>query len=187
MEEYILISWLNDFIFCPASIYFHTLYEDRERMTYQTTVQTKGTNSHETVDSSSYSKSKHILQGMDVCSNEYGIYGKIDMYNTKTKTLTERKRKIVKIYDGYIFQLYAQYFCLKEMGFDVEKIAFYSYVDNKKYNVLLPEEDNAMYEKFTNILKEMKEFSVSDYMPTNQEKCNNCIYNNICDRSLSAF
>lgn len=26
MEEIILISWLNDFIFCPVSIYFHNLY-----------------------------------------------------------------------------------------------------------------------------------------------------------------
>lgn len=28
MENPILITWLNDFIFCPVSIYFHSLYKE---------------------------------------------------------------------------------------------------------------------------------------------------------------
>jgi len=36
MSEYsIPISFLNDFIFCPASIYFHQLEENSEIITYQ--------------------------------------------------------------------------------------------------------------------------------------------------------
>lgn len=35
MEDYIKITQLNDFIFCPVSIYFHNLYEDSEPMLYQ--------------------------------------------------------------------------------------------------------------------------------------------------------
>lgn len=187
MEEYILISWLNDFIFCPISIYFHNMYESLEKTVYNTTFQTKGLNVHEKLDTETYSKSKHILQGKDVCSNLYGIYGKIDIYNTNTKVLTERKRKITTIYDGYIFQLYAQYLCLTEMGFEVQKLELYSYKDNKKYEILLPEDNREMYDKFIKLLDEIRDFSISEYIPTNIEKCNNCIYNNMCDRSLSAF
>lgn len=35
MEDLIKITQINDFIFCPASIYFHNLYGDRETTTYQ--------------------------------------------------------------------------------------------------------------------------------------------------------
>lgn len=31
-DSTILISQLNDFIFCPASIYFHNLYGDRDNL-----------------------------------------------------------------------------------------------------------------------------------------------------------
>ena len=44
MEETILISYLNDFIFCPISIYFHKLYGGLKKELYQTTYQTEGTN-----------------------------------------------------------------------------------------------------------------------------------------------
>lgn len=88
MEDYILISWINDFIFCPASIYYHNLYEDTDKIIYTDLPQQKGTEVHSAVDQKRYSGSKHILQSIDVCSNEYQIYGKIDVYDTKTKTLT---------------------------------------------------------------------------------------------------
>lgn len=35
MEDLIKITQINDFIFCPISIYFHSLYGDREKTTYQ--------------------------------------------------------------------------------------------------------------------------------------------------------
>lgn len=34
MYEEILITQLNDFIFCPASIYFHMLYGETDRISY---------------------------------------------------------------------------------------------------------------------------------------------------------
>lgn len=36
MEDLILITQLNDFIFCPASIYFHKLYGSESKLLYQT-------------------------------------------------------------------------------------------------------------------------------------------------------
>gem|GEM_PF-2376169 len=35
MESYIKLSTLNDFIFCPKSIYYHTLYDSYEKKLYQ--------------------------------------------------------------------------------------------------------------------------------------------------------
>ena len=60
------------------------------------------------------------------------------IYLMLTKTLIERKKKITTIYDGYVFQLYAQYYCLIEMGYLVEKIQFYSFDSNKTYPIKLP-------------------------------------------------
>ena len=38
------------------------------------------------------------------------------------------------------YQLYAQYFCLREMGYEVEKLKLYSLDDNKVYEIPLPNE-----------------------------------------------
>ena len=43
MEETILISYLNDFIFCPVSIYFHKLYGAMDKTLYQSSFQIDGT------------------------------------------------------------------------------------------------------------------------------------------------
>lgn len=50
MENPIIISNLNDFIFCPASIYFHNIYGQQNRRLYQSEKQLNGTKVHETVD-----------------------------------------------------------------------------------------------------------------------------------------
>jgi hypothetical protein len=43
MDDYIIISNLNDFIFCPASIYFHNLYGSMDTFLYQGASQINGT------------------------------------------------------------------------------------------------------------------------------------------------
>ena len=63
MEEIILISYLNDFIFCPLSIYFHKLYGEIDKTLYQTTFQINGTNAHKAIDNRTYSAKSNILQG----------------------------------------------------------------------------------------------------------------------------
>ena len=43
MDDLIIISNLNDFIFCPASIYFHKLYGSEDTIMYQSKAQLDGT------------------------------------------------------------------------------------------------------------------------------------------------
>lgn len=184
MDEAILISNLNDFIFCPASIYFHNLYGEQDTLSYQNTDQINGKKAHENVDVGIYSSKKNILSGIGVYSEKYGIVGKIDIYDGDRKQLIERKRTIKTIYDGYIFQLYAQYFGMTEMGYEVEKLFLYSMTDNKKYPVTLPDNDLDMFTKFNVLIQSMKEFSLETFEQTNKSKCARCIYEPACDRGL---
>ena len=137
MENLIRISWINDFVFCPVSIYYHGLFGNVNKLIYQDTPQILGTESHKTIDKGSYSDKKDILQGIEVYCSQYGLMGKIDIFDVKAGLLRERKKKIVVIYDGYIMQVYAQYHCLKEMGYSVKYLQFYSMDDNKIHPVLM--------------------------------------------------
>lgn len=137
MENAIKISNLNDYIFCPISIYFHNLYGDMDTIMYQMDYQIKGKFAHKTIDSNTYSTRKDVITSLDVYSEKYNLTGKIDIYDKSKMILIERKNKISEIYDGYIFQLYAQYFCMIEMGYKVEKLQIYSISDNKKYDIKL--------------------------------------------------
>lgn len=183
-DDCILISQLNDFIFCPASIYFHGLYGGRDKLTFQEASQLNGTKAHEAVDSGNYSSRKNILQGISVYSEKYRLVGKIDILDTAKQTLTERKKKIKVVYDGYVFQIYAQYFALSEMGYPVNKLQLYSMDDNKIYNVLLPQDNPVMYAKFEELVKAMRNFDLTAFKQANTAKCQNCIYEPACDRSL---
>lgn len=68
---------------------------------------------------------------IDVYSEKYGVIGKIDMYDENKKLLVERKKHVNKIYDGYVFQLYAQYFAMLEMGYTISSLEIRSLDDNK--------------------------------------------------------
>lgn len=61
MEDYILISWLNDYIFCPYSIYLHNIYNNVDNSVYYTTAQTKGKTAHTSIDNNHYSTHKSIM------------------------------------------------------------------------------------------------------------------------------
>lgn len=184
MEEPIAITKLNDFIFCPASIYFHGLFGSYSEVMYQSQKQLDGKEAHKTIDTGGYSTSKDILQGIPVFSEQYGLYGKIDLYDRKTLTLTERKKKIVKIYDGYVFQLFGQYFGMTEIGYTVEHMELYSMDDNKKYPIDIPAPGNPYYNRFLDLIEDISCFELSGFVQTNIEKCRNCIYSNLCDRTL---
>ncbi|MFW5852503.1 MAG: type V CRISPR-associated protein Cas4 [Nanoarchaeota archaeon] len=180
MEQNIIISNFNDFIFCPRSIYFHNLYSSFDEALYHTTYQTKGKNAHQSVDKQTYSTKKSSLEGIDVFSEELGVYGKIDLFDVNNGVLTERKNKIKKIYEGYYLQIYAQYFCLVEMGYIVKKIRFQSLSDNKIYDVALPGKDDK--DRLKEIIRGIKLFSLEDNTFTqNPNKCRMCIYKELCD------
>ena len=184
MDDYIAISWLNDFIFCPASIYFHQLYGEKDKMLVQTQYQIEGTQSHEKVDEGKYSTRKTVLQAIFVSSDKYRLVGRIDTFDTVTGILTERKNKIAAIYDGYVFQLYAQYFALQEMGYTVKRLRFHSLSDNKNYEVALPEDNPEMLSKFEKTVDGIRNLSLDTFVQTNSRKCQNCIYEPACDRTL---
>jgi CRISPR-associated protein Cas4 len=146
--------------------------------------QINGTSAHAAIDNHHYSNKKNILQGLSVYSEKYGLYGKIDSFDNDKGILTERKKKINVIYDGYVFQLYGQYFCLSEMGYSVNSLRLYSFDNNKIYNISSPSENKTMLTKFEKTLMSIHSFSFEDFVQQNQEKCLHCIYAPICDRSL---
>lgn len=183
-SDAILITQLNDFIFCPASIYFHGLYGEVERNLFQSEAQINGSAAHKTIDAQQYSSRQDIMQGCMVYSGKYNILGKIDIYDSRRHKLIERKRQIKRIYDGYIFQTYAECVCLREAGYIVESIVMHSMVDNRDYCIALPEDDIEMFLKFEKVIEEMKQFKLEKFVQNNSEKCRNCIYEPACDRSL---
>ena len=184
MEGYLTLSFLNDFVFCPRSIYFHQLYGRSDERTYKQKPQIEGTFAHKAIDEKSYATSKHILQGIDIYSDEYNICGKIDIFDTKKGLLTERKKRITVIYDGYIFQLYAQYYALSEMGYEVKSMRLYSMDTNTIFAIPLPSQDTDKREAFEQLLQDISAFDIDDDFTPNPTKCANCIYSNLCDRSV---
>ena len=181
MESYIPISFLNDFIFCPRSIYFHQVYTSFDVALYHEDIQTKGRLAHKNIDNKRYSTRKDILQGLDIYSTQYGLCGRIDVFDKTKKMLMERKKKVTKIYDGFVFQIYAHYYCLKEMGYNVEKLCIHSLDDNKNYFILLPKDNPVMDQGFKNVLKQIRAFDMTQPFFPNISKCKKCIYKNLCD------
>jgi CRISPR-associated protein Cas4 len=153
-------------------------------MTYQNSSQINGTHAHKAVDGDTYDERKDIITSLEVYSERYNLVGKIDIYDKKTLTLTERKKHISKIYDGYVFQIYAQYFAMTEMGYTIKRLKLHSMDDNKDYNIALPDDDFDMKEKFEDTIDRIKNFSMEGYQQTNVDKCRNCIYEPACDRGL---
>lgn len=184
MEPYIPISFLNDFIFCPRSIYFHQLYGKLDKQVYQQQPQIAGQAAHVSIEGKTYSTRKTVLQGIEIYCEQYKICGKIDIFDISTGKLTERKRQIKTIYDGYIFQVYAQYYALTEMGYKVNSIALHDIIHNKSYPIPLPCEDREMQLKFEALINQINCFDMNDQNFTpNTKKCLNCIYSNLCDYS----
>ena len=157
-DDWIQISQLNDFIFCPASIYFHNLYGRQAVLTYQSPDQLKGTAAHSAIDQRRYSTHKNILQSLFVESSTYGLIGKIDLFDSSTKTLIERKKQIKTIYDGYIFQIYGQYFCMIEMGFQVDHLQLYSWMIIENMTFPYRRTINLCFKNLNNYLRKCANF-----------------------------
>jgi CRISPR-associated protein Cas4 len=100
MYNHIAISTLNDFIFCPYSIYLHNVYMGGDEELVHATPQTRGKAAHGTIDNKIYSSKKDEISGLSVFCNELGIVGKIDIYKAKEKLLIERKYQLANIYRG---------------------------------------------------------------------------------------
>lgn len=184
MEPYITLSFLNDFIFCPRSIYFHQLYSGVEHDLYKQTPQIAGEAAHSAIGNKSHSTRKNVLQNVEVFSEKYNICGKIDVFDCESGKLIERKREIKTIYDGYVFQVYAQCHALREMGYTVNEIVIHDMVHNKNYPIPLPEDDAVMQQKFEKLISDINEFDFEEAgFEPNKAKCEKCIYSQLCDVS----
>ena len=182
MTDYINISTLNDFIFCPYSIYLHNVYMDTDETMYHAVPQTKGRAAHHATDTKTSSNRADDLLSLPVYSEVYGLMGKIDVYKRKEKKLIERKYQLKQIFQGQVYQLWAQMLCLKEMGFEVESIAFYEISTNKMIPVAMPTDaDLLAFKQFMNQFRHFDPSSTS--FSVNQNKCLHCIYCNLCDKT----
>lgn len=182
MYDYIQISKINDFLFCPHSLYFHSVYEGFDDGHYKARPQIAGRLAHATVDCKTAEGRKTLLQGMEVFSEQYGIVGKIDLFDIKTGELIERKRTIKKVHEGYRFQLWAQKCCLEEMGHRVQKMTLHSLTDNKKYDVTMDTESCARFEE---TLVRMRGFHPLHVAKTAYAaQCENCIYRELCKKTI---
>lgn len=184
MEEPVWITWLNDYVFCPASIYFHNLYGAVDSVSFQEASQINGTAAHKALDSGTYSTRKAVLSGISVYSERLNLLGKIDLYDAVRGELVERKKKIRTVYDGYVFQLYAQYYAMKEMGYAVKRLTLRSMDDNRSFPVPLPEDAAEMRERFFAALSGLRSVDLRSFRQENREKCARCIYEPLCDCSL---
>lgn len=180
MENPIPFTLLNDFIFCPVSIYYHGFYEGVESLLFTDEKQLRGKSLHENIDNNDWTQS-NVLCSLFVYSEEYGLCGKIDKYYPEDKKLVESKALIKEIYDGYIFQLYALYFAMLESGFEIEVMFLYSIRDHKSYAVDLPCENALFLSKFVSLIEEVKSFDPEGFKQSNPQKCMNCIYSHICE------
>lgn len=174
MEIYIQISKINDFTYCPASLYLHGIYEKFSEKTFHSKPQVVGKINHEAIDKKTYSTAARFVIGIDVYSHKYNIMGKIDIYDKKTETLIERKTKIKRIFDGYRYQIYAQYFCLMEMGHPVRKLILRSIKDNKKYELPIPAEKET--KEFEDVLSAIWTFDSKSLLSHRCPKCEFSIY-----------
>jgi CRISPR-associated protein Cas4 len=150
------------------------MYEGFSEGTYCETPQVVGKLKHKSIDEQKYSTAKRFMTGVDVYSEKYNVMGKIDIYDRETETLIERKTKIKQIFDGYRYQLYAQYYCLIEMGYPVRKLVLRSLTDNKNYELPIPSEKEK--EEFENVLRAMRNFDPKLLLSHRCSKCSTSIY-----------
>lgn len=109
--------------------------------------------------------------------------GKIDLYDQERKILVERKNLIRKLYDGQYLQVYAQYFALREMGYEVGAIKIHSLKDNKNYDIPLPLGMEKI--RFESRIERIRAFRFGDFFTQNPKKCARCIYSELCDTAIS--
>jgi CRISPR-associated protein Cas4 len=143
--------------------------------------QTRGKAAHGTIDQKTYSSRKDEISGLSVFCDELGIAGKIDIYKGKEKLLLERKYQLNTIYQGQIYQLWGQYFCMLEMGYEIERLAFYAIAANKTFPIEIPNDNNK--KELSDFIKKFKEFDPETNITVNENKCTRCIYCNLCDKT----
>lgn len=180
-EDYILLSTLNDFIFCPYSIYLHNIYMETDEGIYHAKPQTQGRIAHDAVDNKRSSTRKDDLMSLPVICESLGIMGKIDIYKGLERHLIERKYQLKQIYQGQYYQLWGEYFCMKEMGYAVDKLSFYEISTKTTIPIQIPGQPE--WEELHSFVEKFKQFDPASPIETNPNKCSHCIYCPLCEKT----
>ncbi len=182
MEDYIPLSRLNDFAFCPYSIYLSSVYALADDDLYKASPQLLGKMVHEGADKKTGSTRKVDVFALPVISHDLGITGKIDVYKSDRRLLVERKNNLKTIYRSKLYQIWGQFFCMTEMGYEIEQLAFYEVSTNKMTYLDLP--GDAEREELRSVVCQMKAYNILETpIDVNPNKCTHCIYCNLCDKT----
>lgn len=68
-----------------------------------------------------------------------------------------------------------------EMGYEIEKIAFYETSRNKVYNIPLPGEQEK--QELLAFIDSFRNYDPKNEILVNPNKCRHCIYCNLCDKT----
>ncbi|MBU4537067.1 MAG: type V CRISPR-associated protein Cas4 [Weeksellaceae bacterium] len=177
MEFFLAITTLNDFIFCPYSIYLHEIYNYTKEDTYHSKSQSKGRRLHDFIENDT---NPNDWKSAFVYSEKLKIYGKIDDYDTANRELIEYKSTVATAFKGYYYQIWAQYLCLSEMGIIVEKLAFYDFRVSKKIEIPLPSNDQLL--ELECHVRKVQQYDFNSEIKINPNKCRRCIYQNLCEK-----
>ena len=94
--------------------------------------------------------------------------GKIDIYKGKEQKLIERKYNLKNIFQGQIYQLWAQYLCMTEMDYPIQNLAFYEISTNKMIPIELPTEKQLRH--FEQFLDSYRSYDPTAPLRTNANK-----------------
>ena len=178
MEHYLAITTLNDFIFCPYSIYLHEIYHQNREEAYHSAFQSKGKRLHHFIENN---QDENSWKNAFVYSEKLKIYGRIDDYNKRTKELIEYKSTVAIAFRGYYYQIWAQFLCLSEMGVEVVHLSFYDFRQDKKIPVTIPNDEQIL--ELKNHIKKVQEFDFNTDLNPNPNKCKQCIYHHLCEKT----
>ena len=151
---------------------------------FKATPQLSGSSAHNATNGKTSSTRRNDIMALPVYSEELGVAGIIDIYKGDQLLLIERKNNLKHVYRGQLYQLWAQYFCMVEMGYRVEHIAFYEISTNKMLYQHLPTAENKR--ELVAFIKEFRSFKPEEYTHfiVNPNKCRHCIYCNLCDKAI---
>lgn len=179
MEHLLAITVLNDFVFCPYSIYLHQIYGDSQEDVYHNIYQSRGKRLHQFLEKNPNGRS---LINSWVSSETLGIYGRIDAYDEAEEELIEYKSTVAVAYKGYYYQIWAQLICLREQGISVKKLSFFDFKTNTKIPIPLPTPADLLDLK--NHIERVRHFDFESNFKVNPNKCRQCIYNNLCEKAI---
>lgn len=182
MHTLLPISYLNDFVFCPYSIYLHQVFEEGKEETYSAKPQQQGRSAHENIDHGI--RKDRYLQAAYVICEELGIYGRIDRYEFTSNSLIERKRTVHKLYRGFYYQVWAQYYGMIEMGYQVDQIIVESVTDKRRTSIPIP--TIAQQQELQQHIERIRSYDPLNHrFMVNINKCKHCIYAALCDKTHS--